>query len=175
MNASGDEAGMTLRCGYILYPEQGQAIDKVLNSVIEKIPAQYVLLVDSSGQVIFTSGKNEQTDPVALGALVASDMAAAQEMAHLTGETQNYQMILREGPQINTWLINAGSDFVLMFMVTASVPLGWARLIIRRTAELIAKIVNSQSENNTPAARLEINQDDYMDQIDKSLDDLWKM
>ena len=175
MNASSNEAGKTLRCGYILYPEQDQAIDKVLSSLIEKIPAQYILLVDSSGQVIFVNGKYEQTDPVAMGALVASDMAATQEMARLTGENQSYQMILREGPLVNTWLINAGPDFVLMFMVAASVPLGWARLIIRRTADLIARIVKTSPENNSPLPGFEIDQDNYMDQIDKSLDELWKI
>ncbi|MEN6408470.1 MAG: hypothetical protein ABFD44_01995, partial [Anaerolineaceae bacterium] len=107
MNIPKTEASTILRCGLVLYPAQDQAIDKVLTSLMEKIPAQFILLADSSGQIISVSGARDQADPVALGALVASDMAASQEMAHLTGEFQSYQMILREGPQTNTWIINA--------------------------------------------------------------------
>ncbi|GAP12594.1 hypothetical protein LARV_00330 [Longilinea arvoryzae] len=169
------EASTILRCGLILYPSQDQAIDKVLSSLMEKIPAQYILLADSSGQVISVSGKREQADPVALGALVASDMAASQEMAHLTGEVQNYNMILREGPEINTWIVNAGPNLVLMFKVSSDVPLGWTRLVIRRAAELIAEIADAPVEEEPSESSLDIDQVDFSSEIDKSLEELWRM
>lgn len=171
------EASTILRCGLILYPSQDQAIDKVLTSLMEKIPAQYILLADSSGQVISVIGKREQGDPVALGALVASDMAASQEMAQITGETQSFQMVLREGPQVNTWIINAGPHLDLMFKVSASVPLGWTRIVIRRAAELIAKIADTPVEEEETDAEegMEIDAIDFSDQIDKSLEELWRI
>lgn len=170
------EASTILRCGLILYPSQDQAIDKVLTSLMEKIPAQYILLADSSGQVISVIGKREQGDPVALGALVASDMAASQEMASITGEYQSYQMILREGSQVNNWIINAGPHLDLMFKVSASVPLGWTRLVIRRAAELIAQIAETPIEEEGDSGEsIEIDDADFSDQIDKSLEELWRM
>ena len=169
------EAITKLRCGLVLYPVQEQAMDKIINSLMEKIPAQYILLTDSSGQIISLCGKREQADPVALGALVASDMAASQEMAHLMGELQHYQMVLREGPQINTWIIDAGPHLVLMFKVSSSVPLGWTRLVIRRAAEIIAQIVEVSPEVEPSAPGMEIDQDDFSEQINKSLDDLWNL
>ncbi len=167
------EASTILRCGLVLYPAQEQAIDKVLASLMEKIPARYILLTDSSGQIVTLCGNREQADPVALGALVASDLAASQEMAHLTGELQRHQMILREGPQVNTWIIDAGPHLVLMFKVSSTVPLGWTRLVIRRAAELIAQIVEAPTEDETPPPGVEIDQSDFSEQINKSLDELW--
>lgn len=169
------EASTILRCGLLLYPSQDQAIDKVLTSLMEKIPALYILLADSSGQVISVSGKREQGDPVALGALVASDMAASQEMAHITGEFQHCQMILREGPEVNTWIVNAGPHLVLMFKVSTTVPLGWTRIVIRRAAELIAKIADAPVEEDVTEPGIEIEQIDFTDQIDKSLEELWRI
>lgn len=169
------EASTILRCGLILYPSQDQAIDKVLSSLMEKIPARYILLADSSGQVISVSGKREQADPVALGALVASDMAASQEMAHLTGEVQNFNMILREGSEVNTWIINAGLHLVLMFKVSSDVPLGWTRLVIRRAAELIANIADAPVEEEPSEPDLDLEQLSFSDEIDKSLEELWRM
>lgn len=169
------EASTILRCGLILYPSQDQAIDKVLSSLMEKIPARYILLADSSGQVISVSGKREQADPVALGALVASDMAASQEMAHLTGEVQNFNMILREGSEVNTWIINAGLHLVLMFKVSSDVPLGWTRLVIRRAAELIANIADAPVEEEPSEPDLDLDQLSFSDEIDKSLEELWRM
>ena len=165
----------TLRCGLVLYPSQEQAIDKILVSLMEKIPAQYILLVDSSGQVITLCGKREQADPVALGALIAGDLAASQEMANLTGELQHYQMILREGSQVNTWIIDAGPHLVLMFKVSSTVPLGWTRLVIRRSAELIAQVAEVPTNEETASPGVEIDEGDFSDQINKSLDELWRL
>jgi predicted regulator of Ras-like GTPase activity (Roadblock/LC7/MglB family) len=131
-----------LRCGLILYLSQNQAIDKVLSNLIGMILAQYILLTDTSGQTISISGQLDQADPVAFGALVASDMATSQEMARLTGKNQNYNMILRESSGINIWIVNAGAHLVLMFAVSPDVPLGWMRLMIRRGAKSIADIAD---------------------------------
>jgi predicted regulator of Ras-like GTPase activity (Roadblock/LC7/MglB family) len=174
MQNSKTEVSTLLRCGLILTPAQDQAIDKILSSLMEKIPAQYILLTDNSGQLITFFGKREQADPVALGALVASDLVASQEMSHIMGEYQNYQLILREGPEVNTWIIDAGMYLVLMFKVSSSVPLGWTRLVIRRAAELIAKTVETPAETIDDEKQPIFNQEEFTEQIDKSLDELWQ-
>jgi predicted regulator of Ras-like GTPase activity (Roadblock/LC7/MglB family) len=167
------EASTVLRSGLILYPSQGQAIDKVLSNLTGNIPAQFILLADSSGQTIAVSGILDEGDPVALGALVASDMAASLEMARLTGKSKNYNMILRESDEVNTWIVNAGSHLVLMFIVSADVPLGWTRLMIRRGAVSIAEITDAPVEEDPAESSLAIDPLQLNDEIDNSLEDLW--
>lgn len=168
------ETGTLLRCGLILTPAQDQAIDKILSSMMEKIPAQYILLTDSNGQLVSFFGKREQADPVALGALVASDMAASKEIAHLSGEIQSNQLILREGSQVNTWIIEAGLYLVLMFKVSSNVPLGWTRMVIRRAAELIGQIVENPAMQDDTTEGITFQPGDFSRQIDESLDQLWQ-
>lgn len=175
MQISKTEASTMMRCGLVFTPALDQAIDKILSGLMEKIPAQYILLTDNSGQLITFHGKREQADPVALGALVASDLAASQEMARMMGEYHHYQMILREGPQVNTWIIDAGEYLVLMFKVSSSIPLGWTRLVIRRAAELIAQLAAKPAENNVFVSGLDHDQSNLADQINKSLDELWSL
>lgn len=169
------DTGTLLRCGLILSPAQDQAIDKILGSLMEKIPAQYILLTDSSGQLVSFFGKREQADPVALGALVAGDMAASKEIAHLSGEFQTNQLILREGPQVNTWIIESGLYLVLMFKVSSSVPLGWTRMVIRRAADLIARIIENPTEEQEDTREIAFQMGDLSSQIDESLDQLWQL
>ena len=175
MNISKTEARTILRCGFVLDPAQDQAIDKILNDLMVKIPAQYILLADSSGQVVSVCGKREQADPVALGALIAGDMAASQEMARLMGDVQSCHLILREGDKSNTWIVNAGNHFVIMFKVAATVPLGWTRVVIHRAAELIAQIADSPLDEDSETPALDFADGDFSDQINQSLEDLWRI
>lgn len=158
-----------------LYPTQSQAIDKALMGLLEKLPARFILLADVNGQTIATAGNDGAAfDLAALGSLIASDFAASQELSRLSGEVYPFQMILREGREVNTWTIDAGAYLVLMVKVSSSVPLGWCRLVIRRGAEIISEIaLTSLSESSD--VNLELGSSDLAEQISSSLDELWQL
>lgn len=162
-----------LRCSQVLYPSQSQAIDKVLSNLVRMIPAQYILLADNSGHTLSASGELDHADPIVLGALVASDMAASQEMDRLIGKSQNLNMILREGADVNTWIVNAGPNLVLMSVISADVPLGWTRLMIHRGIRLIADIADAPSQDFPTEFSLEIDAADLGAEIDNNLEELW--
>ena len=84
-------------------------------------------------------------------------------------------MILREGSTVNTWIIDSGPHLVLMFKVSSTVPLGWTRLVIRRAAQLIAQIAETPTNDEAASPGLEIDGTDFSDQINKSLDELWRL
>ena len=109
--------------GVTLFPSQDQAIDRVLNELKQKCPAQFVLLAEVSGQIISALGERGEINLVALGSLVAGDLAASQEIARLTDQYQNYQLILREGPKTNTFISEAGSHLVLFVRVDRETPI----------------------------------------------------
>lgn len=133
-----------LGSGISVFPAHDKAIDRVLAELAQEIPAALVLLTDMSGQIISVQGERGNMDLVALGLLVAGDLVATQKIARITGERQDYQMVLRESQETHTLISGAGPHLALFVQTSSDVPLGWARTLIqeagRRLAEIILKL-----------------------------------
>lgn len=138
---------LRLRSGFIIYPSQTRKIDTVLRETAQKIPARFILLADNSGQVISSAGNYGETENiVALGSLAAGYLAASREIAHMLGEYDEHQMVLREGEKGHTFITEAGHNMVLLVNINAKTPLGWARMLILQTAQHLASIAEAQPE-----------------------------
>ena len=174
---------IALRSGLNIYPSQGRAIDRVLLDMLQNIPAHFVLLCDVSGQIVAIRGEHSGLDPLALGALTASDLAASQEIARILGEYQAYQIALREGQNSNIFVAGAGLYLALLVQVDASVPLGWARMLILKSAKQLASIVdtvpdelkNASEHQNAMQQEVDVlsGDDGLADLFGDALDDLW--
>jgi predicted regulator of Ras-like GTPase activity (Roadblock/LC7/MglB family) len=142
-----------------------------------KIPARFLLLTDVTGQIITVRGEQEKINLVALGSLVAGDLAASQEIARLTGEFQDYQMVLREGQTMHSFIVEAGLYLALLVQVSNDVPLGWARMLIQQAAPQLAEVLDSPAEEarHQPGQQAlpEMEQEDLSDLFDDALDELW--
>lgn len=161
-----------LRCGKSILPSQEVQIDEFLSCLIEKGHAKLTLLIDTSGQVISFSGDRGSIDLVSMGALVAADFAASQEIARLANLYQENQMIIRQGSKMNTIIHEVGRDMVLMVMVASSVPLGWFCYLIRQTVRQISQLV--LSNNSTEVVTLDADNDLLAEQFSSALDSIWK-
>ncbi len=172
INVDADRPSLVLRTGITLYPDHERALDTLLEQLVERCPAPFALMADSSGQLISYKGERGKHDLIALASLVAGDLAASQEIARLTGELQASHLILREGPKYNSFIADAGENLILFVQTARETPLGWARLLIQytgRQAVNIIKTVPAQVEE----INLEINKDNLSDLIGDALDDLW--
>ena len=168
----------TLRSGLRIYPTQDRAINQALVNLMQKIPAHLTLVTDVTGQIVSARGGQEGMDLVALGSLVAGDLAASQEIARLTGQYQEYQMVLREGQNIHTFIIEAGHHLALLVQISKDVPLGWGRMLIQKAAHQLAEIINEvpedASHNQIIAEEEELlGQKGLSDLFNDALDDLW--
>jgi predicted regulator of Ras-like GTPase activity (Roadblock/LC7/MglB family) len=161
-----------LRSGLSLYPSHYAAIDQALLDLTRRIPATLVLLADVTGQVVSARGEQGPVDLVALASLIAGDMAASQEISRLTGEYQNYQLILREGRRMHTFISEAGHYLVLLVQVTKDVPLGWARLLILEAARYLADIAAAPAASSEDF-QVDLQQDELPDLFSSALDELW--
>jgi len=132
--------------GVTLFPGQDKALDAILDDLKDKCPALFILLAHTSGQIISLKGERGKADLVALGSLVAGDLAASQEIARLTEQYQNYQMTLREGTQSNAFITEAGQYTVLYVRIDKEVPLGWARLLIKEASRQVAEVIAAKPE-----------------------------
>ncbi len=154
------------------------AIDQLIVNLVEKLPARFALLTDTSGQVIAAQGQltTKQGSPIdqgALGALVAGDLAASQEIARITGEYQDYQLILRQGKESHILISEVGRSFVLLGQVGDEVPLGWARIQILNAARHMAEVLLSTPEQ-TELYLPGLNGEPLGDMVSSTLDSIWR-
>jgi len=163
---------INLRCGITIYPSQDKAIDEILAALLEKAPARLILLTDTSGQIVSVQGERGRGNPVAIASLTAADLAASQEMARLTGDYQDNQMIIREGNQTHTIIYEVGKHLILMAHFSNDAPLGWVRHLVRQAAEEIIRIISIPADQLEDIA-LNLGEAPIQDLIDDALDDLW--
>jgi len=156
----------------ILYPGHDKAIRQVLSELAQKCPATFILLAGVSGQPIAYEGEKGGTNLSALGALLAGDLAASQEMARQTDQYQSYQLILREGKQSTIFLSEAGPYMILFARVDREVPLGWARMLIVETCRQLADIASARPDELT-SLELGLHDENLSSLIGDKLDSIW--
>lgn len=165
-------AGMRVRVGLTIYPSQDKAIDQILSELFERLPAQFILLADTSGQLVSMQGERGNHDLVALSALIAGDMAASQEISRLTGQYQNSQLVMREGQKHCSFIGEAGRYLLIFAQVSTDVPLGWARLLIREAGQKIDEIMATDPER-LEEMELSFNDEQLNESVDSALDSLF--
>jgi predicted regulator of Ras-like GTPase activity (Roadblock/LC7/MglB family) len=177
-NRKSGKGSYNLRSGLVIFPSQQGALDRTLGELAHKIPAYFLLLADVTGQIISVRGEQMDTNLVALGSLVAGDLAASQEIARLTGQYEGYQLILREGQDAYTFIAEAGRHLVLFIQIANDVPLGWARMLIQKASHQLTDIVTSppqqEDELEQPDFELDLDSEDLPDLFSDALDELWK-
>jgi predicted regulator of Ras-like GTPase activity (Roadblock/LC7/MglB family) len=161
----------TFRNGLVLSDEQIRQISLNLSELGDRIPARYLLVVESTGQFVTEWGDRRDSDPVSLGALMAGDVLATLEMARQTGEDSAYQMILREGRQETAFLTPVDRHLIILALVSRNVPIGWARLLLYYTAEHLARLVEWQETE--PLPELDLSQENLCELFGEELDSLW--
>lgn len=166
-------SSMKFRSGLSILPSQMEPIESCLNTLLDAVPARMILLVDTSGQLVSAVGEIRNIDTTGLGSLIAGDLAASQEIARLTGEFQEFQMILREGERSHLIISEAGHHLIFMVQFSKDVPLGWARKLIQRTAATI-KEITSQPTELPEQLTSNVLGNDLPDLFSDALDDIWK-
>ncbi|HIE55129.1 MAG TPA: hypothetical protein EYP90_08120 [Chromatiaceae bacterium] len=162
-----------LRSGLFILPEHDQKFNRLLSDLLRDLPAKFIMLVDITGQVILAKGEHKDTNLVMLGSLIAGDLAASREIARLTGEYQDYQIILREGQHSHSFIVEAGNYLILLIQVDNEVLLGWARMLIIKTAQQLANVVTQTTLSAAEVADMEHEIALSLDKSEESLVDLF--
>lgn len=170
---SGNAPKLKLRSGMALYPSHIRALEIELTYLLEIIPAKFILLVDKSGQFVTVCGQHEGIDLTSLGSLLAGDLAASSEIARLTGEYQDFQLVMREGERTHIAISEAGKNLVFAVQFNKEVPLGWARRLIQKSAVEIGAIASRPGEENEKVEK-PFTTDGLSNLFSDALDDLWK-
>ncbi len=161
------------RSGLTIYPSQARDIEKILDELLEKASARSVLLADTSGELVASRGELNNNHRATLSSLIASDLAASHEISHLSGEHDDFQMILREGKFSHIFITGAGSKLVLYAQIAGKVPLGWARLALKQAAQLLNEIIQAEPDEKIEIA-INVGREEIANQLGISLDLIWK-
>jgi predicted regulator of Ras-like GTPase activity (Roadblock/LC7/MglB family) len=165
------------RSGISLTAGQITGLQKRLTELLASVPARLIVLVELTGQFVTAVGELHDIDVDALGSLMAGDMAASQEIARLTGEYQDFSLVLREGVRSQIIIAEAGNDLMFLVQIGREVPIGWARKLIQKAAVEIgamAAYLPPESEDPNSDALDSLGQDGLTDLFNDALDDLWK-
>lgn len=158
----------------MLFSHHEQAIDRVLDELRRKVPARLAMIVSRDGQFVSASREGgRDLDLVALGSLVAGDLAASQRIAELTGIYEEHQVIVREGRDGLTLVSDAGPHLVLFILAPGHVPVGWLRLLGLEAGRRLAQIAASPLADEVPAD-VHLDEKSLADQFDQALGDLWQ-
>lgn len=169
----------SLRSGLTIFPAQDAAFEHVLNDLVQQVPARFALLTDTSGLLIGFKGDRERMDLVALGSLVASDLAASQAVAEITGEHADYQLVLRQGKAHNLLMVGAGRELVLLVQAATEVPVGWSRVLVLEAARQLQSILMMPPQPEEPmtlapdSAENDLAENGLTDLFSQALDDMW--
>jgi predicted regulator of Ras-like GTPase activity (Roadblock/LC7/MglB family) len=155
--------------------EQERVYSAALKKLAREAPASLVLLVDRNGTILHTSDPDRQREMSELGALLAGDLAANEEIARLTGTLEEQQIILREGRQRHSFISEAGPHLVIFVQTASDVPLGWSRLLVQEAAEEIAALFPMETPPTPSEAGKDAPQEPEANaEIEQAIDELWK-
>jgi predicted regulator of Ras-like GTPase activity (Roadblock/LC7/MglB family) len=163
-----------LRGGFSMTTTVISQINTRLKNLLELVPARYILLVDSSGQIVTALGETGGIDAAVLGSLIAADMAASQEIAQITSELQYFQMVLREGEKTHIIITEAGTHLVFLVLFSKDTPIGWARKLIQKTAHEISDDTKQIENQEVVPGTTDGPKGDLHDLFNDALDQIWK-
>jgi predicted regulator of Ras-like GTPase activity (Roadblock/LC7/MglB family) len=160
-----------LRNGTQIFPDQMEEFEKIIHVLIDRIPAQLIILLDRNGQVITRAGECDPFRLIAFGSLISADLAASQAIAEYSDEYQDTQTILREGKHYDSLISEAGEHLILFVQFSTQISLGWARLLVKKAAKEIREIF----EKSIPNSQASIPDDggSFVHSVDDELKKIW--
>jgi len=118
---------------WTLFENDFQAIDRVLERLLEKTNALSVHLIDRSGQLITTSGRSADFDATAFASLVAADFTANAEVSQLLGEA-SIEAVVNEGRSRSVYSCLLAGRVIMCTVFDRRSTLGLVRLRAGRSA-----------------------------------------
>lgn len=118
---------------WTLFENDFQAIDRVLEKLLEKTNALSIHLIDRSGQLITTSGRSADFDATAFASLVAADFTANAEVSMLLGET-SIEAVVNEGRSRSVYSCLLAERVIMCTVFDRRSTLGLVRLRAGRAA-----------------------------------------
>lgn len=123
----------------IMYDEEFQEINQVIERLLKEANAKVIFLVDKNGQLISGVGETERFDTTSLASLTAGNIAATGGLAKLIGEKE-FSILFHEGEKDNLHISIVGGRVILVVLFDSRSSLGLVRLRVKKSSEELSAI-----------------------------------
>ncbi len=123
----------------IMYEEEFQEINQVIEKLLKESNAKVIFLVDKDGQLISGVGETERFDTTSLASLTAGNIAATGGLAKLIGEKE-FSILFHEGEKDNLHISIVGGRVILVVLFDSRSSLGLVRLRVKKSSDELSAI-----------------------------------
>lgn len=154
----------------IIYEEEINKLDALLNKMLKGAEAKCALVVDKDGHLITRQGFTHSLDTTALAALLAGAFASTKEIARLVGEPE-FSVLFHQGKKDHIHMSLVGERSILVVIFDDRTTIGMVRLYAKETALELARVFEEIMSKDQVAP--EINSD-FAERASDKLDDIFK-
>jgi len=133
----------------VLFHEDVERMDRVLEEFIGLSGAKAVVLVDRSGRVITRRGEELRVDMDTIGALAAGSFAATREMARVLGE-ERFNCLTHQGTRNHLHLALIGDRTLLTALFDERTTLGMVRFYAGQCTRRLASLFEEMRNRSNP-------------------------
>ncbi len=157
---------------FIMYDEEFQRIQAVLDKLLRESNSKAIFLVDKNGQLIAASGATEHLDATGLASLTAGNIAATGGLAKLIGEKE-FSILFHEGEKDNLHISIIASRVILVVIFDHRSSLGLVRLRVRKSSEELEVIFSDLNRKVEEKQRSGEMQSPFAEITDDDIDNLF--
>jgi predicted regulator of Ras-like GTPase activity (Roadblock/LC7/MglB family) len=139
---SEDFEGWMAKDQMVMYEEEFNQIQLVVDKLVKDANAKVVFIVDKNGQLIAAAGDVDNLDTTSLASLTAGNIAATGGMAKLLRE-EEFATQFHEGSKQNVHIQLVGNRVILVVIFDSRSSLGLVRLRVKKASEELNKIFES--------------------------------
>ncbi len=137
-----------------LIEEDVEALNRALQSLLEKSEVNMVLLIDKAGFIVTHRGEKESLDATTLAALSAGAYAATESIASLVSEP-NFSSVFQQGENFSLLVQNVDDSTLLASVFKSHISAGAVKYYSAETIPLLAKQLKLAHRRN-PGACLDL-------------------
>ncbi|HET7853040.1 MAG TPA: roadblock/LC7 domain-containing protein [Candidatus Methylomirabilis sp.] len=115
----------------VIYEEDLSRINACLSALQRKARSAAILLIDTSGQLIASTGATDGLDTTPLASLAAGSIAAAGALAQLLGEKE-FSFVFYDGERKRLHLSLIGSRAILLVLLDEHSAVALVRLQVKK-------------------------------------------
>jgi len=133
---------------FVLYEDEYGKVEAEIGNLCREARITTAAVIDKNGQIIAVAGETGRMDATSLASLAAGDVAAANGMAALIGETE-FSVFFHEGQRDCIYMSLLAGRFILIAIFDKKVTsLGMVRLKANKATETLAAVLTAASSKS---------------------------
>src|SRR3990172_1616296 len=156
----------------VMYEEEFNKIQDILEKLRKEANAKFVFLVDKAGQQIASNGDIRDIDTTSLASLTAGNVAATDGLAKLIGERE-FSVLFHEGQRDHIHISIVAKRSILLVIFDKRSSLGLVRLRVKRANQEMEQIFEEMRQKGERSAGTVTPSSPFSEITDEDIDALF--